>query len=129
MAAATGAKLELQLLGDVDRHGCEVTSVKKIARIVEKAKLQFGDRRGRTDRVCDAVRAMLVAPDVATVAAIVEALSSAAPRGRDCSVIEVVRPIRSPQGPLQCSSRIQAAGTWHDLIRWISLMGDGCVMD
>ena len=37
VAAATGAKLELQLLGDVDRHGHEVTGVKKIARIIEKA--------------------------------------------------------------------------------------------
>ena len=74
VAWATGAKLELLLLGDRDRHGREVTSLKKVSRIIEKAQLRPGKGRGSTKWTCDVVRAMLICKDMATVARIAEAL-------------------------------------------------------
>ena len=61
-------------LGERDGHGREQTGLKATKRIVEKAALRPGEGRGRTDRVCDVVRAMLVAKDMRTVGAIAEAL-------------------------------------------------------
>ena len=61
-------------LGEIDKHGREQTGLKATKRIVEKAALRPGEGRGRTERVCDVVRAMLVAKDMRTVGAIAEAL-------------------------------------------------------
>ena len=61
-------------LGEIDKHGREQTGLKATKRIVEKAALRPGEGCGRTDRVCDVVRAMLVAKDMRTVGAIAEAL-------------------------------------------------------
>ena len=46
-------------LGEIDKHGRVQTGLKATKRIVEKAALRPGEGRGRTDRVCDVVRAML----------------------------------------------------------------------
>ena len=106
VAWATGAKLELLLLGDRDRHGREVTSLKKVSRIIEKAQLRPGERRGKTERCCDVVRAMLVCKDMATVARIAEALVALHAAG----VIEVGRTQRAAPSaprpsPLACRPR------------------------
>ena len=107
VAWATGAKLELLLLGDRDRHGREVTSLKKVSRIIEKAQLRPGARRGKTERCCDVVRAMLVCKDMATVARIAEALVALHAAG----VIEVwaapseLRPSAPRPSPLACRPR------------------------
>ena len=96
VAWATGAKLELLLLGDRDRHGREVTSLKKVSRIIEKAQLRPGKGRGSTKWTCDVVRAMLVCKDMATVARIAEALVALHAAG----VIEVGRTQRAaPSAP------------------------------
>lgn len=73
VSEASGAKLELAVLGQKDKHGNVQTGLKKTARMIEKAQLRPGPDRGKTERVCDVVRAMLVASDMATVAAIAEA--------------------------------------------------------
>ena len=84
---ATGAKLELATLGDTGKHGEAVTGLKKVSRIVEKAALRPGEGRGRTERVCDVVRAMFVAEDMAQVAAIASALVALSNAG----VVQIVR--------------------------------------
>ena len=107
VAWATGAKLELLLLGDRDRHGREVTSLKKVSRIIEKAQLRPGKGRGSTKWTCDVVRAMLVCKDMATVARIAEALVALHAAG----VIEVwaapseLRPSAPRPSPLACRPR------------------------
>ena len=107
VAWATGAKLELLLLGDRDRHGREVTSLKKVSRIIEKAQLRPGKGRGSTKWTCDVVRAMLVCKDMATVARIAEALVALHAAG----VIEVwaapseLRPSALRPSPLACRPR------------------------
>ena len=107
VAWATGAKLELLLLGDRDRHGREVTSLKKVSRIIEKAQLRPGKGRGSTKWTCDVVRAMLICKDMATVARIAEALVALHAAG----VIEVwaapseLRPSAPRPSPLACRPR------------------------
>eukprot|EP00964_Phaeocystis_antarctica_P089660 scaffold57254_cov73-Phaeocystis_antarctica.AAC.3 len=59
LSEATGAKLEMASLGEIDKHGREQTGLKATKRIVEKAALRPGERRGCTEKVCDVVRAML----------------------------------------------------------------------
>ena len=70
LEGATGARLELQTLGP------STTGLKKLSRILEKAQLRPGERRGKTERVCDVVRAMFVCNAMATVALIGEALAA-----------------------------------------------------
>ncbi|MED6306712.1 MAG: hypothetical protein VX563_01800, partial [Planctomycetota bacterium] len=107
VAWATGAQLELLLLGDRDRHGREVTSLKKVSRIIEKAQLRPGKGRGSTKWTCDVVRAMLVCKDMATVARIAEALVAL----HAARVIEVwaapseLRPSAPRPSPLACRPR------------------------
>ena len=126
VAWATGAKLELLLLGDRDRHGREVTSLKKVSRIIEKAQLRPGARRGKTEKCCDVVRAMLVCKDMATVARIAEALVALHAAG----VIEVGRTQRAAPSAPPFATRVPSsqvvrtkdrfgfpsAGGWRDLM-------------
>ena len=56
ISEATKAELELARLGAKDKHGNEVTGLKKSSRIVEKAQLIAGEGRGKSGRVCDVVR-------------------------------------------------------------------------
>ena len=87
VADATGARLELAVLGQKDKHGHEMTGLKRTTRMVEKAQLRAGAGRGRTEGVCDVVRAMLVAKDMTTVAAIADAFVRLGAAG----IVEVVR--------------------------------------
>ena len=64
------------------------TGLKKTQRVIEKAQLRKeGDGRGRTDRVCDVVRAMVVATDMEAIAAIAGAFTALARAG----VVKIVR--------------------------------------
>ena len=99
-------------LGEIDKHGREQTGLKATKRIVEKAALRPGEGRGRTDRVCDVVRAMLVAKDMRTVGAIAEALRALQAEG----LIEVRRVkdrFAQPSG-----------GGWRDLMVNLVVLGD-----
>ena len=60
------SRLELAMLGDKDKHGHEVTGLKKTLRCIEKALLRPGEGRGRTERVGDVVRGMLIAKAMAS---------------------------------------------------------------
>ena len=71
----------MALLSEIDKHGREQTGLKATKRVVEKAALRPGEARGRTERVCDVVRAMLVAKDIRTVGAIAVRCARSKPRG------------------------------------------------
>ena len=102
------------MLGEKDKkHGTPMTGLKKMSRVIEKAQLRFGDGRGRTDCICDVVRAMLVADDMATVAAIVRALRALIAE----KVVRVVR-IKDRFGS-------PSAGGWRDLMVNLCIVGDG----
>ena len=99
-------------LGEIDKHGREQTGLKATKRIVEKAALRPGEGRGRTERVCDVVRAMLVAKDMRTVGAIAEALRALQAEG----LVEVRRVkdrFAQPSG-----------GEWRDLMVNLVVLGD-----
>ena len=99
-------------LGEIDKHGREQTGLKATKRIVEKAALRPGEGRGRTERVCDVVRAMLVAKDMRTVGAIAEALRALQAEG----LVEVRRVkdrFAQPSG-----------GGWRDLMVNLVVLGD-----
>ena len=113
VAAASGATLHLPVPFVVDKHGREATGLKSIVRIVQKAQLRPGANRGRTDRVCDVVRGILVAPDMATIAAVAEALATLQREG----VIEVLR-IKDR------FSHPNPSG-WHDLLVNIIVLDGG----
>ena len=102
--ACTGATLELALLGVADKHGVTQTGLKKASRIVEKAALRRGVGRGRTECVCDVVRAMLVASDMATIAAIADAFFALVEAG----IVAVVR--------IKDRFNSPSAGGWRDLM-------------
>ena len=91
-------------LGEIDKHGREQTGLKSTKRIVEKAALRPGEGRGRTERVCDVVRAMLVAKDMRTVGAIAEALRALQAEG----LIEVRR-LKEEEGLENKDPAVQAA--------------------
>ena len=100
-------------LGEIDKHGREQTGLKATKRIVEKAALRPGEGRGRTERVCDVVRAMLVAKDMRTIGAIAEALHVLQAAG----LVEVRRVkdrFTQPSG-----------GGWRDLMVNLVVLGDG----
>ena len=99
-------------LGEIDKHGREQTGLKATKRIVEKAALRPGKGRGRTDRVCDVVRAMLVAKDMRTVGAIAEALRTLQAEG----LIEVRR--------LKDRFAQPSGGGWRDLMVNLVVLGD-----
>jgi len=103
-------------LGEIDKHGREQTGLKATKRIVEKAALRPGEGRGRTERVCDVVRAMLVAKDMRTVGAIAEALRALQAEG----LVEVRRVkdrFTQPSG-----------GGWRDLmVNLVVLSDEGAV--
>ena len=101
---ATGAALELALLGAKDRHGNEMTGLKKCARIIEKAQLRPGEPRGKTDRVCDVVRAMLVAKDMSAIAAIANCFCELSEAG----IVDIVR--------FKDRFTEPSAGGWSDLM-------------
>ena len=113
VAAASGARLALAVPFVVDKHGREATGLKSIVRIVQKAQLRPGANRGRTDRVCDVVRGMLVTPDMATIAAVAEALAALQREG----VIKVLR-IKDR------FSHPNPSG-WHDLLVNIIVLDGG----
>ena len=56
--------------------------------MVGKAALRPGEGRGRTERVCDVVRSMLVAKDMRTVGAIAEALGALQARGGALQLVD-----------------------------------------
>ena len=99
-------------LGEIDKHGREQTGLKATKRIVEKAALRPGEGRGRTDRVCDVVRAMLVAKDMRTVGAIAEALRALQAEG----LIEVRR--------IKDRFAQPSGGGWRDLMVNLVVLGD-----
>ena len=99
-------------LGERDGHSREQTGLKATKRIVEKAALRSGEGRGRTDRVCDVVRAMLVAKDMRTVGAIAEALRALQTEG----LIEVRR--------LKDRFAQPSGGGWRDLMVNLVVLGD-----
>ena len=99
-------------LGEIDRHGREQTGLKATKRIVEKAALRPGEGRGRTERVCDVVRAMLVAKDMRTVGAIAAALRALQAEG----VIEVRR--------IKDRFAQPSGGGWRDLMVNLVVLGD-----
>ena len=100
-------------LGEIDKHGREQTGLKATKRIVEKAALRPGEGRGRTDRVCDVVRAMLVAKDMRTVGAIAEALRALQAAG----LVEVWR--------IKDRFTQPSGGGWRDLMVNLVVLGDG----
>ena len=99
-------------LGEIDKHGREQTGLKATKRVVEKAALRPGEGRGRTDRVCDVVRAMLVAKDMRTVGAIAEALRTLQAEG----LIEVLR--------IKDRFAQPSGGGWRDLMVNLVVLGD-----
>ena len=99
-------------LGEIDKHGREQTGLKATKRIVEKAALRPGEGRGRTERVCDVVRAMLVAKDMRTVGAIAEALRALQAEG----LIEVRR--------IKDRFAQPSGGGWRDLMVNLVVLGD-----
>ena len=99
-------------LGEIDKHGREQTGLKATKRIVEKAALRPGEGRGRTERVCDVVRAMLVAKDMRTVGAIAEALCTLQAEG----LVEVRR--------LKDRFAQPSGGGWRDLMVNLVVLGD-----
>ena len=99
-------------LGEIDKHGREQTGLKATKRIVEKAALRPGEGRGRTDRVCDVVRAMLVAKDMRTVGAIAEALRALQAEG----LVEVLR--------IKDRFAQPSGGGWRDLMVNLVVLGD-----
>ena len=100
-----GATLELSMLGDVNpKDGAEGTGLKKSYRCIEKAELRPGEERGRTDRVCDVVRAMLIANDMATVALVADTFAKLS----DAGVVTVVR--------IKDRFTTASAGGWRDLM-------------
>ena len=101
---AVSGRAELAVLGETDKHGKVQTGLKRTTRMVEKAQLQPGERRGKTDRVCDVVRAMLVAKDMATIAAIAHAFVQLSEAG----VVKVVR--------IKDRFKTPSAGGWRDLM-------------
>ena len=113
----TGARLEMSWCGKEDeKDGDRIvhTGLKATKRIIEKAELRFGEGRGRTDRVCDVVRAMLVAKDMAMVRAIVDVLLELIKAG----VIKVVR--------IKDRFKTPSAGGWRDLmVNLVVLKGGG----
>ena len=103
VSEATGTKLELASL--IHRsQGKEVSGLKRCTRIVEKVQLRPGDGRGRSDRVCDVCRAMLIASDMAGVAAISNALIALSNDG-----VVTVRRIKD-------RFATPTAGGWRDLM-------------
>ena len=114
VSKATGARLEMALLGEMDGHGREGTGLKATKRVVEKAALRPGEGCGRTERVCDVVRAMLVAKDMRTIGAIAEALRALHVAG----LIEVRR--------IKDRFTQPSGGGWRDLmVNLVVLGGDG----
>ena len=99
-------------LGEIDKHGREQTGLKATKRIVEKAALRPGEGRGRTERVCDVVRAMLVAKDMRTVGAIAEALRALQAEG----LVEVLR--------IKDRFAQPSGGGWRDLMVNLVVLGD-----
>ena len=99
-------------LGERDGHGREQTGLKATKRIVEKAALRPGEGRGRTERVCDVVRAMLVAKDMRTVGAIAEALRALQAEG----LVEVLR--------IKDRFAQPSGGGWRDLMVNLVVLGD-----
>ena len=112
VSEASGAALELAVLDQPDRRGRTQTGLKKTARIVEKAQLRPGEGRGKTERVCDVVRAMLVAKDMVTVAAIADAFIRLGAAG----IVEVVR--------IKDRFSKPSAGGWRDLMINVVIVGD-----
>ena len=111
-----GVRLEMASLGEIDKHGREQTGLKATKRMVEKAALRPGERRGRTERVCDVVRAMLVAKDMRTIGAIAEALRALQAAG----LVEVRR--------IKDRFTQPSGGGWRDLmVNLVVLGGDGAV--
>ena len=116
LSEATGARLEMASPGERDGLGREQTGLKATKRVVEKAALRPGEGRGRTDRVCDVVRAMLVAKDMRTIGAIAEALRALQAAG----LIEVRR--------IKDRFTQPSGGGWRDLmVNLVVLDGDGAV--
>ena len=99
-------------LGEIDKHGREQTGLKATKRIVEKAALRPGEGRGRTERVCDVVRAMLVAKDMRTVGAIAEALRALQAAG----LVEVRR--------IKDRFAQPSGGGWRDLMVNLVVLGN-----
>ena len=99
-------KLELPMLtaGAAAASFKPSTGLKKTVRCLEKALLRPGDGRGRTEGVCDVVRAMMIAKDMATVAAIAEAFVK-------LSKVKVVRIVR-----VKNRFATPSAGGWRDLM-------------
>ena len=111
LSGVTGARLELAVLGQADeKHGTVFTGLKKTARIVEKSSLRPGEGRGGSERVCDVVRAMLVASNMAAINSIVETIVALS-----TGVVEVVR-IKDRFSP--------SAGGWRDLMLIFVVVGD-----
>ena len=102
----TGARLELATLGE------RTTGLKKVSRVVEKVALRPGEGRGQSDAVCDVVRAMLVAMDMATIAAIADAFASLAGAG----IVRIVR--------IKDRFATPSAGGWRDLMVNLIVEGD-----
>ena len=107
LEGATGARLELQTLGP------STTGLKKLSRILEKAQLRPGERRGKTERVCDVVRAMFVCNAMATVALIGEALAALHKAG----VIVVSRAARAQRAALGHAPPVLAGGAAQGPLR------------
>ncbi len=116
----TGATLESSWFGKEEEKDGETivhTGLKATKRIIEKAELRYGEAAleyGRTDRVCDVVRAMLVAKDMTMVRAIVEVLLKLSEK----RLIEVVR--------IKDRFKTPSAGGWRDLmVNLVVLQGRG----
>ena len=109
-----GTRLEMQRVGDVDKHGDETSGLKKLQRVVEKALLKPASDAtvGETDSVLDVVRAMIVVKDFGVIAAIVEGLKALS----DAELVEVLRLKNRFESP--------SAGGWRDLMINVVIVGD-----
>ena len=110
----SGTRLEMQRVGDKDKHGHETSGLKKLQRVVEKALLKpAGDATvGETDSVLDVVRAMIVVKDLGVVAAIVDGLKTLS----DAELVDVLRLKNRFESP--------SAGGWRDLMINLVIVGD-----
>ena len=110
----SGTRLEMQHVGDKDKHGHETSGLKKLQRVVEKALLKPASDAtvGETDSVLDVVRAMIVVKDFGVVAAIVEGLKALS----DAELVDVLRLKNRFESP--------SAGGWRDLMINLVIVGD-----